>query len=131
MTKGIRTSQVHFTLLSHAQGQLSCCEARDPKGRGLYTRRIDRGHVIGCEVHLTGPDYFSNTFVMPQNEYISKGNTELGRFDKEQTDSASVRSENRRFNSAHASDIKSDYTIGFLRFLCIFLMYNKLNFDQN
>ena len=61
VTKGIRTRKVYFTLLSHAQGQFLWCEARDPKGRGLYTRTIARGHVIECEVHLTGPDSFSNT----------------------------------------------------------------------
>ena len=72
--KVIRTSQVYFTPLSHAQGQLSWCEARDPKGRGLYSRTIARGHVIECEVHLAGPDYFSNTnisvYIVPKYEKI-------------------------------------------------------------
>ena len=120
MIKGIRTSQVNFTLLSHAQGQLSCCEARDPKGRGLYSKTIARGHVIGWKVHLTGPDYFSNTVGMPQNREKMTKTTEQDQACLDKFKSVCVRNENHRLNSAHGSDIKSDNTIGFLRFFCIF-----------
>ena len=95
----------------------------DPQGHGFTPGQLPAGMWLGVKYTLMVLITFLTLPLLPilcQNWKFPSASTEQCCFDKHARVLISIRFVFRRFNGTQATDLKTDYRIGFLRFLHIF-----------